>query len=208
MKPERMFHVKHSDARMPTLAQLGENDARRGAQRPRVLRCRIRCASGAFSDPCLTNLRHSGICYPKLTYRRIRHPRRRCPREAAWKQSSRNYRLAKRSNASWCTTAPPRSRRSNPRTCSPAAAPLPAPNPADNFYVRYAVGWYAPVSDSSHGLPLPQNPAPNTARSPAHDDDLFQTVGGRYHYRIFPPIFMGKFLDVLSAVSASFVKTT
>ena len=29
------------------------------------------------------------------------------------------------------------------------------------------------------------------------DDDLFQTVGGRYHHRIFPPIFMGKFLDVL-----------
>ena len=29
------------------------------------------------------------------------------------------------------------------------------------------------------------------------DDDLFQTVGGRHHHRIFPPIFMGKFLDVL-----------
>ena len=54
------------------------------------------------------------------------------------------------------------------RPSSPAAAPPPAPNPADNFYVRYAVGWYAHVSDSSHGLPLPQNPVPNTARSPAH----------------------------------------
>ena len=54
------------------------------------------------------------------------------------------------------------------RLSSPAAAPPPAPNPADNFYVRCPVGWCAHASDSSHALSPPQNPAPNTTRSPVH----------------------------------------
>ena len=107
MKPERMFHVR-------TFGRLDADPLRSSGRTTQGEERNVRgsCAAAyvarlaLFGSVLLTNLRHSGICYPKLTYRRIRHPRRRCPREAAWKQSSRNYRLAKRSNASWCTTTP------------------------------------------------------------------------------------------------------